>query len=931
MTIEFRLLGQVEADIDGRSVDLGHARQRCVLAALLIDAGKVVPAEVLLDRVWAQRPPHRARTTLSSYLSRLRQILSAAPDVALTRQSGGYRLAVAPLAVDLHRFRHLVTRAGTTDRSDAAALLAEALGLWRGEPFATLDTPWLVDVRAALHAERLAAELDRNDLALARGEHAALLAELSAGAETHPLDERLAGQLMLALYRSGRQADALHHYDQLRLRLAGELGTDPSPPLSALHRQILTADPVLTGITRTSGTARATGRPVPRQLPAPPGSLNGRVCELNHLDALLDRAGGDAPTTVVISAVSGTAGVGKTALALHWAHRVAERFRDGQLHVNLRGFDPGGSMMSPAEAVRRFLDALEVPPQRIPDDLDAQAALYRSRLAGRRMLIVLDNARDAEQVRPLLPGTAGCLVLVTSRNQLTGLIAGEGAHPLTLDVLPPAAAREMFADRVGAGRVAAEPAAVDEIIIRCARLPLALAVAAARAATRPSFPLHNVAAELRDTRRRLDLLADTDPLTDVRQVFSWSYRTLNSGAARLFRLLGLHPGADIAGPAAASLAALPIDQVRPLLAELCRAHLITEHLPGRYTLHDLLRGYAAEQAHSHETGASRRTARHRVLDHYLHTGHAAARQLDPHRPDPIGDAPAEAGVTPEHPDDYDQAMAWFTAEQPVLLAAVDLAAREGFEPYTWLLAWTMVQYLDRRGHWHLLDTAYRTALDAARRVADRSGQALAHRGLGNNHIVLGQHDPATTHLERALELYEELDEPANQALTHRNIAMALEIQGRFAEALDHAQRALDRYRAAGDRAAQVRALNSVGLRHAQLGDHRQAITYCEQALSLNKEIDDRIAEAAILGSLGYAHHQLGQHREAIDCYHRSLDLHRAAGDRHREAYLLSCIGDTHDDAGELELARKVWHEALDILTELEHPEADDVRAKLDSF
>jgi hypothetical protein len=319
---------------------------------------------------------------------------------------------------------------------------------------------------------------------------------------------------------------------------------------------------------------------------------------------------------VVISAVSGTAGVGKTALAVYWAHQVADRFPDGQLYVNLRGFDPSGSVMHPAEAVRRFLDALNVPPERIPVDLDAQAVLYRSQLAGKRMLVVLDNARDTAQVRPLLPGAPGCLVLVTSRNQLTSLIAGDGARPISLDLLTDEEARQLLARVLGVDRVAAEPAAVAEIITRCARLPLALALVAARAAVGPHGELQLLAEELRDTQQRWQLLTGDEPTTNVQAVFSWSYQALTPHAARLFRLLGLHPGPDIAAAAAASLAGLPPSTVRPMLAELVRASLLAEHSPGRYAFHDLLRAYATDLAQRTDSDRQRHAATARILNHY---------------------------------------------------------------------------------------------------------------------------------------------------------------------------------------------------------------------------------------------------------------------------------------------------------------------------
>jgi DNA-binding SARP family transcriptional activator len=472
--------------------------------------------------------------------------------------------------------------------------LDEALRLWRGPAFATLDTPWLTGVRHALDRQRLAAELDRNDLALRLGRHSALLADLSAAAAAHPLDERLTGQLMLALYRSGRQADALAHYQQLRVRLADELGADPGPPLQQLHRQILTADPTLAAPTPVvARPARPQAEPsLPRQLPAPLRSFTGRARELDQLDAVLDTAGEQAPA-VVISAVSGTAGVGKTALAVHWAHRVADRFPDGQLYVNLRGFDPTGSVMDPAEALRGFLDAFAVPPQRIPTRLDAQAALYRSLLADRQMLIMLDNAHDTEQIRPLLPGTRSTLVLVTSRSQLTGLVAAEGADPVTLDLLSADDARQLLAARLGASRVAAEPQAVDDIITSCARLLLALAIVAARAATHRRFGLDVLANELHEAHGRLDALTDTeDASTDIRAVFSWSYRRLSPDAAKLFRLLGLHPGPDVSAAAAAQPRRPPGTSGAAAVGPTDPRHLITERTPGRYTFHDLLRSYA---------------------------------------------------------------------------------------------------------------------------------------------------------------------------------------------------------------------------------------------------------------------------------------------------------------------------------------------------
>jgi hypothetical protein len=455
---------------------------------------------------------------------------------------------------------------------------------------------------------------------------------------------------------------------------------------------------------------------------------------LSELDALLGTPG--PPTAVVISAIDGTAGIGKTALAVHWAHRVAGQFPDGQLYVNLRGFDPDGPVLTPDKAIRGFLDALQVDPHRVPSTLDAQAALFRSLLTGRRMLIVLDNARDSDQVRHLLPGTRGCLVLVTSRNLLTGLLATHGAHPLTLDLLSDGEARDLLIQRLGAARVTAEPEAVDQLVATCARLPLALAIVAARA-QRTGFALAALAAELRDAGHGLDALDTGDPASQVRAVFSWSYTTLSAPAARLFRLLGLHPGPDIDAAAAAGLTARPLPETRRLLTELTRVNLLTEHLPGRYTFHDLLRAYATEQTHAVDTDHQRRAATTRLLDHYLHTSNMAERLLNPTK-EAVDLLPAQPGVTPHQLADRQQALDWFTIERPVLLAAVEHAAATGLDTHAWQLPWTMWTFLNRQGHWHDWAAAGRVAVAAAKRVADLPTQARAHRALADAYTPMGR-------------------------------------------------------------------------------------------------------------------------------------------------------------------------------------------------
>ncbi|MEV6814162.1 BTAD domain-containing putative transcriptional regulator, partial [Micromonospora sp. NPDC051296] len=773
MVVEFRLLGDVAALIDGDPVDLGHVRQRCVLAVLLVEANKVVHIDQLIERVWVDRPPQRAQGSLYSYLSRLRRCLSGAEDVGIVRQRGGYLLTVDPMAVDLHRFHELVSRARRAcDDDHALRQFDEAISLWRGEAFAPLDTPWFNILRTALHQGRLAAERDRTDVALRSGQHSTLLAELSRGLAEQPLDERLAGQLMLALSRSGRQAEALDHYQRIRHRLADVLGVDPGPDLQELHLRILHGDREFAASAVPRAAAGPAAAQPPRQLPAPPAMFAGRARELAALTNAVDRQA-EPGGGVAISAVGGMGGIGKTWLVLRWAHDNLDRFPDGQLYVNLRGFEPSAEAMPPVVALRGFLDALGVPPGSVPTDLDAQVGLYRSLLSGRRMLIVLDNARDAEQVRPLLPGVPGCAVVVTSRQQLSGLVAVEGASPVALDLLTAAEARELLASRLSDGRMAAEPRPVQGIVDRCSGLPLALAIVAARAAAHPGFPLAALDRELAESQGSLDGFAGGgDPVTDLRSVFSWSYRALGEPAARLFLLLGLHPGPDISVRAAASLAALPERQVRLILGELVRAQLMVERVPGRYTCHDLLRAYAAEMVES-EPAEPRRTALRRIVDHYLRSACTADGRLSPLR-DPVVPPPVQAGVQPEEPADNAQALAWFAEEHGVLLRVVELAARHGFDRHVWQLAWALTTFLSRRSHWDDLIAVQNHALAAAERDGDRAARAQAHRDVAPAYSETGRFELARGHLECALVLLDELADRVGQAHTLLTLSWASE-------------------------------------------------------------------------------------------------------------------------------------------------------------
>ncbi|WP_196444902.1 BTAD domain-containing putative transcriptional regulator [Planomonospora sp. ID67723] len=923
------MLGPLELWTAGGPVDLGPPRQRAVWAAVAVDAPRPVPADTMIDRVWGEAPPERARHALQVYLARIRRVLervdAGGPQPArLTRRSGGYALDIEPDSVDAHRFRRLVGQARNQQCARTEAeLLRQALGLWRGVPLGGVEGDWAARVRQAWHRQHLDAAARWAHAELCLGDAAAVIDPISDLLLENPLAEPLVTVLMRALYAGGRIPEALGRYAEFRRRLADQLGLDPGDELRELHQTILRGDPDAAG-PPPAPPAPADPAP-PAQLPLDVCGFTGRCAEIARLDALLAQRA-DQPTAVPVSVLSGTAGVGKTALAVHWAHRVAGRFPDGQLYVNLRGFAPNGPAMEPGEALRGFLHALAVPAARLPPDLDAQTALYRSLLARRRMLLVLDNARDAEQVRPLLPGAPGCLVLVTSRNQLTSLIAVEGARPLALD--PPALdeARRLLARRLGAERAAAEPGAVDEIISRCARLPLALAVVAARAVGCPAFPLAAFADELRDEHARLDVLSAGDEAGEVRAVLSWSYRTLSAPAARMFRLLGLAAGTDLATAAAASLAGVTAQTARALLAELAAASLVTEHRPGRFTAHDLLRSYSAELV-QRDDEAGRRAATHRLLDHYLHTAQTAAALLNPHR-DPVAMAEPLPDMTPGHVPDLDRAMCWFTAEHQNLLAAVRQANRSGFDVHTWQLAWTMTDFLNRQGHWTDRVTVQRTALEATGRLGDRPSRIRVLHGLGTTCAQLGRFDEARAHLSEALALAAGHGDDNSRANVHISLALVLEGQGDYRTALEHASQALGLFRAAGHITGQANALNMVGWCHIRLGAYADALTSGEQGLVLQQQTGSRYGQACTLDSIGYAHHHLGHLDLAVDCYQQALTLFRELGERSFEATVLAHLGETHAAAGDDGKARDHWRSALAILDRLGGPDAAAIRERI---
>ncbi|HEV7899567.1 MAG TPA: tetratricopeptide repeat protein [Planosporangium sp.] len=684
--------------------------------------------------------------------------------------------------------------------------------------------------------------------------------------------------------------------------------------LSAVSEQASTAGPGDV----SAETQRRQARPAPAQLPADVPAFTGRGAELAQLDALLIDAGiretaGEAQSTVVISAVSGTAGVGKTALAARWAHRARGRFPDGQVYVNLRGYDPD-QPMSAADALARFLTALGVAGPDIPVEVDERAARYRTEISDRRILIVLDNASSVEQVRPLLPGTGSCAVMVTSRDSMAGLVAVNGAHRLDLDLLPEADAVALLRRLVGP-RVDAEPDAAAALANQCVRLPLALRVAAELAVSRPTIPLSELVAELADQQRRLDLLdAGGDPRAAVAAVFSWSYRHLAPDAAHTFRLLGLHPGPDLDAYVTAAVADTGLDQARHTLDQLTRAHLVQSTSPGRYDMHDLLRAYATRLATAGGAADDPRAALGRLFDYYLAAAAAAMDRLYPAEAHRRPRIPPAATPTPVLADP-DTARAWLDVERPCLAAVAGYAAAHGWPRHAVRLSATLYRYLSG-GHYTDALVVHGHARTAARQAGDSAGEAQALNGLGAVHMQLGRYEPAAEHLQQAITLFREAGDQVGQARALGNLG-SLEAQlGRHAPATGHHERALALFRRAGDRVGEAHALNCLGIIEQRLGRYWLAADHHEQALAVYRQAGDRIGEAWVLNNLGVAEVGLGRHGPAADHHQHALALYRQLGNRTGEAWALNNLGTVHARLGRPEQAAEHYRQALTLFREI---------------
>jgi DNA-binding SARP family transcriptional activator/tetratricopeptide (TPR) repeat protein len=894
----FRVLGPLEVWAGGARVPLFGPRQERLLAALLLDAGEPVPVDRLVDVVWAQRPPATARHQVQDLVGRLRRTLVAAgrPPGVITTVRRGYALRVAAGEVDLRRFEAGVREAGATMASDpagAVATLRAALAWWRGPALAGLDTPALEPAAAAWDASRLDAWEECLRLELTLHRHEAVLGELTALAARHPGRESLAGLLMSALDAAGRTADALAVYQRLRERLADELGVDPSAALQERYTAIL------------RGVSTPPASVVPAQLPQDVRDFAGRAGELRQLDAA-------PPCTVV----EGPAGVGKTALAVHWAHRVRDRFPDGQLYVDLRGYAPGPPL-PPISALARSLRALGVPTERVPVDLDEAAGLYRTVLAGKRVLILLDNAGHVDQVRPLLPGTGGCVVVVTSRHRLGGLVARDGARRLPLGVLTPDEARDLLARLLGADRVAARPNAAAELARLCGYLPLAVRIAAANLGTRP---IDRYTAQLRAGDRLAALRVAGDERSAVRAAFDLSYRALPGPARTLFRLLGLVPGADVTVAAAAALAGT---DVREALDRLAAAYLVDERTPGRYAMHDLVRVYAADRAQAEDRAADRDAAVRRLLAHYLHGADAAATVLYPQM---------LRLSRPESPDpcfaDEAEASAWLDAERVNLVAATGHAATAGPHEYAWLLSDALRGYFWLRMESVDWQATARAGLAAAEAAREPRAQAAARFSLGGLAWRTGRHGRAIGEFTRALSLAEDTGWVEGQAAMLGNLGGVCLNAGRLDDAVVHLSGALALNERTGRVGGQASNLVNLGVVAQEQGRLADSASHFREARELYRGIGARSGEALALANLGDVSRLAGRLDDSREHLAAALDLHGAIGNRGSEADALRCLAEVHRDAGHLAAALELAQDAVNLTREagLRHLAAAALRA-----
>ncbi|WP_165436414.1 AfsR/SARP family transcriptional regulator [Amycolatopsis suaedae] len=846
MRVEFFVLGPLRVEVGGEAVPVPGGKVAALLAALLARPGELVPIRQLAHWMWDEDGPRDPRSAIQTNVRRLRDLVGTA---TVRTGQGGYTLAVTAESLDVLRFRELVEAAHRADAAgrldEAAGLLETALGLWRGPAYADVESPVLRQEEAPhLDEERLRAGQFWADVRCRLGQYDLVTTTLSRLVSEHPVRESLSEMLIRALYRAGRRPDALAEYRRLAHALAEAQGLDPSPGVQRLHEAILADAP----------EAEVPAATVPAQLPAAPGRFTGRTAELAQLDEQL--AGlGEAGVTVVV--LAGTPGAGKTALAVHWAHQHVHRFPDGQLYVNLRGWGPSDPLR-PIEALAGFLGALGVRPDAVPTDQDQAAALYRSLLTGRRVLVVLDNAADPEQVRPLLPGHPQALVLVTSRSRLRGLVVTHAAHRIDVGMLPAGDAVDLLA--MGLGERGGHTAHLAPLAARCAGLPLALRIAAADLAGEPGLRLDDYLARLSRHRALSTLTSGDDPATAVRTLFEHSYARLPPAAQRLFRLLGLVPGADLTAAAAAALTGSSPGRVLELLRTLVQAHLLTEHVPGRFCFHDLLRAYADECAYADETPAARDQALRGLLDWYLESADNAVSRMDPaavRAPTVVGDP-----VRPAEFDSHTEARSWLDAERDNLVAIVLSGQNGGFNDHAWRIGFTLRAYLQREPQVVVWLESAQAVLAAASVIGDPLPLGAAMTNLAHLHLCTGELDQSAAFAERALPLLRQSGWSLGELVVLVVVGLASQHAGKLRAAAGYHREALELAAGSGRALLEAGCLHNLATVSELLGDLAGSVGYARRALVIATEHGDDAGRALSLFSIGTAEHQRGHFAEA---------------------------------------------------------------------
>lgn len=925
MGVRFGVLGPVQVTAQGRTVEVGSRRERSLLAMLLLGKGSPISMDRLIELLWEEQLPRQPREALHVLVSRLRSRLAAVDterNVQLLHRSAGYVLITDPDSVDLNQFTRIVEQArGTHELPERAQLLRDGLALWRGPALADVGSEWLRQrVVPGLDEARLAALELRVETDLELGRHDELVTELATLVSQNPMRERLVAARMLVLHRAGRSRDALVLYRETADRLADEFGVDVASRLRDLHTAILRDDPGLAGPTPPEPSEFA---PLPpAQLPAGSPTFIGRDKELAQLLTRLTGDDSNEPRdTVVISAIDGMAGVGKTTLAVHAAHRLAADYPDGQLFVDLHGYTRGVTPAEPSDVLDRLLRALGVPGEQIPRGIDDRAALFRSRLAGKRLLLLLDNAATEHQVRPLLPAARGCLVLITSRRPLIGL---EQATPLPVDVLEPDHAITLFV-RVAGERVADQPDLLREVIELCGRLPLAVQLAAARLRGRPSWTLEHLVTSLSDERQRLTELRAGE--RSVAAALHLSYAHLSDELRRLFRLLALHRGHTIGVPAAAALAGLTACEVGPLLESLVDERLLHEPEPRVYQFHDLVRVYAAERMTAEHPEADRDLAVRRLLNWYLATADAAGVALVPHRSRP---AVPPSSSTPLAFSSREQALAWSEMERANLVAACHQAAETGHLTIAWQLPMALWDLFYLRKHWSDWLVTTELGLTAARQEGDRLGEAWLCTSLGNGYWEVRQYDDALRAAQNARRIWRERSDHWGEGVALHLIASAQMGLRRYDACIDHFQQALEVHRRSDNRWGAGWTLTSLGAAYRELGRLDEALDVTQLALNAWQELGDRQGEGIALINLGDIFRHLGQLDEAVRRCSEALDANRAIGNRWGEGWALNSMAKAIYRTGDVDTARTHWQTALTIFDELGDKRAAEVRAHLSS-